>query len=167
MLFKHFDKTVSSIATATLLMAGAFTLQAASNTPKPAGNSKEAATLLRDVKNDAAHVQSVAAHLKDLTAASGAKWTDYDRQWNEIKPSVEDMHEKMWRLENIRAQMTPAEQKEYDQSKPLFQKIEARTHELRQLLDKPGVRTTNSKFKSYANGISSEATKLEHTASAS
>jgi hypothetical protein len=55
------------------------------------------------------------------------------------------------------------ERKEVDQSKILIQEIQAKTRELRNMLDQPGVQTSDAKFKTYARSIRNEAGKLERT----
>jgi len=50
----------------------------------------------------------------------------YDRQWNEIKPAVEDMQTKLWRLEKIRSAVPAADQKQMDQAKALIQRKRTR-----------------------------------------
>ena len=112
-------------------------------------------------------VRSAATRLDSLTTNPGAKWLDYDRQWNEIKPSVEDMQMKLARLEAMRAEISPSEQAELDLSQRLINEIQSRTHELRMLLDQPRVQTSDPRFKAYARSLRNEAQKLEKTDSAS
>lgn len=150
-----------------MLLGSAFALEAASTSTNVGDQSKEAARLLRDIKADAVQVRSAAAHWDSLAASSGAKWIDYDRQWNEIKPSVEDMQMKLARLERIQSALSPAERTELDQSKPAVAEIQSRTHQLLTLLDKPGVQTTNAKFKTYARSLRNEAGKIEKLTPAS
>jgi hypothetical protein len=90
-----------------------------------------------------------------------------EEQWNEIKPAQEDMQMKMWRLERIQANISPAERQKFDQAKPMIREIQLGTHDLRTLLDQPGVQTSNVKFKTYARGLRNNASKLERSASAS
>jgi hypothetical protein len=123
--------------------------------------------LMREIKADAAQVQSVAARMDKLAENSTPTWIDYDRQWNEIKPSVEDMQMKVVRLEAMQSSLTPAERKELDQSKLLVGEIQSRTHQFLTLLDTPGIQTTDAKFKTYARSLRNEAGSLEKLAPAS
>lgn len=66
-------------------------------------------------------VRSAAARLDSLAESSGAKWLDYDRQWNEIMPSAEDMQINLARLETMQSALSPAQRAELDRSKPLIQ----------------------------------------------
>ena len=171
MNLKRFINASMWLGTMTILSAVPIMAQAASP-EKPSAESREAATLLRSIKDDAMQVQSAAARLEGLTKNSStaktsvSTWLEYDRQWNEIKPSQEDMQIKLWRLEGMQAAVSPAERKELDQSKPLIGEIQSKTRELRILLDKPGVQTSNPMFTTYASSLRNEARKLEHTASA-
>ena len=148
----------------TILLGMAGVARGASTSIKTDVESRRAARLLRHIRADAMKVRSAASELELLTKNSSATWLEYDRQWNEIKPAQEDMEVKLWRLESIQAKLSPADAKELEQSKPMIQQIQRRTHELRALLDEPDIQTTNVKFKAYASILRSEAGKLEHTA---
>ena len=74
---------------------------------------------------------------------------------------------KLARLETMQAAISPAEGKELDQSKVLIGEIQSRTHQLRTLLDQPGVQTNDTKFKAYARSLRSEASKLERSVAVS
>jgi hypothetical protein len=129
-------------------------------TPKPA-------QLWRQIKTDAVQVRSAAARLDQLAESSGATWIAYDRQWNEIKPPVEDIQMKLARLEAMQTSLTDAQRAELNQIKPLVGEIQSRTEQFLTLLDTPGVQIPDAKFKTCARGIRSEADKLEKTAPAS
>jgi hypothetical protein len=149
------------------LLGSALALQAASTSTNAGDQSKQAARLLREIKTDATQIQSSAARLDNLAASSSPKWLDYDREWNEIKPSVEDMRIKLARLEIRQSALSPAERTELDQIKPLVVEIRSRTHQLLTLLDKPGVQTSDAKFKTCARSLRNEADKLEKLVPAS
>lgn len=162
---RNFVANSGWIGTVTLALGMAAVVQAAT-IAKPTDQPSRATRLLREIKVDATQVQSAAEHLEGLTRSGGATWIECDRQWNVMKPHQEDMQMKLWRLESMKG-LSPAEQKELDQSKPIIAQIQARMHELRVLLDKPGVQTGNRMFKTYATSLRSEGGKLEHAVSAS
>ncbi len=148
----------------TMLLGSVVSIQAASTASSSnngADSSKRATRLLRQIKADALAVRSAAAQLDSLTEGSSARWLDYDRQWNEIKPSVEDMQMKLARLETMQSALSPAERTDLNQIKPLIGEIQSRTHQFITLLDIPGVQTGDAKFKTYARSLRSEADKLE------
>lgn len=147
---------VVSMALGTAVMA-----QAATSSGQGAHDSHLAARLLREIKADGLHVESAAAELDKLTRSSSATWLDYDRQWNEIDPSVEDMELKLARLEAIESSATPDQRSQIDQSKRYVLDIQTRTSQLRALLDSPGVQTSDAKFKTYARSLMGEAGKLD------
>lgn len=155
----------SYLVTMAALVGSAAMAQAAST--KATEEAHRGARMLREIRADAAHVRTAASRLDELTQGSNAAWLAYDRQWNEIKPYTEDMQLKLWGLEDMRASLSGPEQKELDQAKPVIQAILNRTHELRELLDKPGVETTNSHFKTYATSLRIDARKLDREISAS
>jgi len=167
MMSKQIGNVGLWLGTMTMLLGSRAVVQAASSSTKVGDESKKAARLFRDIRADAVKVRSAAARLDTLSANPASKWLDYDRQWNEIKPSAEDMQMKLARLEKMQAAISPAEQAELDQSKSLIVEIQSRTHQLRMLLDKPGVQTSDPRFKTYSRSLKNEAQKLEKTDSAS
>jgi hypothetical protein len=152
---------------AIALLGTAVVAQAASASAKSEDESHHAARLLRAIRSDAVQVRSAAAQLNRLTNRPSATWLDYDGQWNAIKPAVEDMQMKLARLESLQASLSPAQRQEIDQSKSMIEQIQGGTHQLRVLLDKPGVQTNNVQFKDYARRLRNEAAKLEQTSTAS
>jgi hypothetical protein len=168
---KHSRNACVWLGAMTMLLGSAILVQAASSsTPSSSvsgvGQSQKAARLVRDIKADAVKARVAAARLDTLAESANAKWLDYDRQWNEIKPLVEDMQMKLARLERMQSTLSPAERTELDQVKPLVGAIQSRTHQFLTLLDTPGVQTNDPKFKAYAKGLRSEADKLEKLAPA-
>ena len=155
------------LGTMTMLLGSMAVVQAASSSAKAGDESKKAAQLFRDIRTDAVKVRTAAARLDTLSASPASKWLDYDRQWNEIMPSVEDMQMKLDRLETLQAAISPAEHAELDQSKSLIAEIQSRTHQLRVLLDEPGVQTSDPRFKTYSRSLRNEVQKLEKADSAS
>src|SRR5579864_3198881 len=118
-----------------MMFAGSAVLaQAAASTSKASNESNSSARLLRDVHSDAVHVQTAAAKLDQLAQNPNATWIDYDRQWNIMKPCVEDMVIRIARLEKMEANVSAAEKTEIDQAKTGVQAIQARVHALRKLL---------------------------------
>lgn len=166
MRWKYLVSVSLWFGTLAMLLAQAPLAQAASTSVKPSIDARMAARLLREIRVDAEQVRSAAARLDGLTKSSSVSWIDYDRQWNEIKPAQEDMEIKLGRLERIQAALSPEERKQLDQSKPMIGQIQLRTHELRVLLDKPGVQTGDSEFKTYAISLRRAASQLGRTTSA-
>ncbi len=152
-----------SIIAITLLASTAGFVRAADN-PAKNTDTQKAARLFRDIQTDAAQVRSASMHLASIVGTSGATWLEYDRQWNEIKPSVERMQINLARLDAMQGSLTQTEKTDLDQSKALIEQIQGRTHQLRVLLDKPGVQTTDKEFKVFARGLENESTKLEKAA---
>jgi hypothetical protein len=157
------------IGAMTMLLGSAIAIQAASpsttsssvNAPANVDQSKRAARLLRDISADGMAITSVAARMDSLAQNGNAKWTDYDRHWNEIAPSVEDMRMKLGRLEAMESSLSPAERMELDQCKPLIGEIQSRTRQFNTLLNTPGVQTSDTRFKTYSRSLRNEAGKLE------
>jgi len=167
MTSKHMSNVGLCLGTITLLVGSMAVVHAASSSAKAGDESKKAAQLFRDIRTDAVKVRTAAARLDTLSASPASNWLDYDSQWNEIMPSVEDMQMKLARLETLKAAISPAEHAELDQSKRLIDEIQSRTHQLRVLLDKPGVQTSDPRFRTYSRSLRNEAQRLEKADSAS
>ncbi len=165
MKWTHIGNASLWIGAMTMLFGSAIVVQAASSSTPSRVNgidrSKQSARLLREIKADAEAVRSGATHLDNLAESASAKWSDFDRQWNEMAPSVEDMQIKLARLETMQSALTPAERTEVDRTKPLVQAIQSRTNRFLTLLDTPGVPTTDAKFKAYARSLRNEANQIE------
>ena len=123
--------------------------------------STTAARFLRDIRADAANIRSLAANLDRSTTDQNVKWVDYDRQWNEIQPVVEDMHMKLARPENMKGAISAAESKDVEH---LVLEIQRTTDAFLYLLDKPGEMTTDAGFKTCARNLMDESGKLEKVA---
>ena len=164
---KHVGHAGLWLGTMTMLLGSMAVVQAASSSAKVGDEAQKTARLFRDIRADAVKVRSAAMRLDTLTDNRGSKWLDYDGQWNAIMPSVEDMQMKLARLETMQAGISPAERAELDQNKRLVEEIQSRTHQLRMLLDKSGVQTSDPRFKTYSRSLRNEAQKLEKTDAAS
>jgi len=149
------------VCTAALALSSTVWALAADTSAKSTGDSRKAARLFQDIKADAIQVRAAAAHLDELAGSPRATWLEYDRQWNEIKPSVERMQIQLAHLDAMQAAMSPAERKDLDQCKLLIDEIQSRTHQLRALLDNPGAHAGDAKFKTCARRLKSESVKLE------
>jgi DNA repair exonuclease SbcCD ATPase subunit len=125
---------------------------------------EDSAKLLKDVRANAARVRTAAQDLEKLSRNNRAKWLDYDKRWNEIKPSAEELSMELVRLDSMRASLPASEQQTVDKLKPLVERIEGRTHELRMLLDRPGVNLKSPKFESYGQSLVRDARSLSKAA---
>ncbi len=171
MKWSHIGNSGLWLGAMTMLFGSMLAVQAASSSTTSSSinsvdQSKKAARLLRDIKADGVTARSAAARLDRLAVSSGAKWLDYDRQWNEIMPSVEDMQIKLARLEAMQSALSPAQRAELDRSKPLIEEIQSRTHQSLTLLDAPGAQTSDQKWKACARSLRNEADKLQKLAPA-
>src|SRR5579862_5906767 len=160
MRLRKFGNASCALAT-VLLFSGAVVTRAASL--KTDDQHREAVKALRDIKADAGQVRLAAMSLNALTKESHVRWLDYDKQWNEIKPAVEDMDIKLSRLERMQATLSPAEREDLEKCRPLIQEIRRGTHDLRALLDQSGVNLGDKKFSAEARGLLREADNLQQT----
>lgn len=135
----------SAFLATALVVAPALALPASSAmTPE----SQEAGKLLRSVGMEARAVLRHARQLEKLSRGSFTNWQDYDRQWNEIKPTVEQMSMHLAHLEAIRSSTLPWQQGAITRSAALIRKVEANTHKVRTYIN------------AHPSGLSSDALKL-------
>jgi hypothetical protein len=143
MNLKRYGNITWPLAAIVVLAGTAVAAPAAGQPARCVGESHEAANLLRDIRMDARQVRAHAWQWTMLRKRQTGAWYNFDRQWNEIKPPVEDMSMKLVRLEDMKAKLPAWEQQAMDGSKRLMAQITAETHDIRAELD------------SYYNGLSS------------
>jgi hypothetical protein len=120
------------LAGSMLLLSGALTAAPArSEQVSPAQEQRVASRLLKGIRTDARAIDTHARRVQALSRKNTTAWSVFDKQWNQIKPAVEDIHVKLERLRVLRASLTPSQQKALDAISPLYDKVEASTRELR------------------------------------
>lgn len=119
--------------------------------------------MFTEVKTDAQEIHTSAVRLEKLASQTDVKWIQYDKQWNEIKPAQEALVLHLSALEAKETSMSAADRKALDATKAAIQDISARTHELRVLLDQPGVDLKSPKFERYAKDLAVDASHLNRT----
>jgi hypothetical protein len=132
---------------------------------KPSGKTEsekfQAETRFQSICKDASNVQTVAARLTKLTRDSSAKWSDYDKKWNEIKPSVEDMNMKLAEIEAMKSSLSPSEIKALNKSVVLIKDIAGNTHEIRMQLDMSPKQLNEPLIRSFSRNMVQKSTTLE------
>jgi hypothetical protein len=128
----------------TMLSAGAICFGAliahAGTIPiKAEAQSSEAGRLLKVIKVNAEQIRSFALNLENLAKQADAKWTDYDQQWNMIKPAQERIDRALWHLENMRASLSAPEQQTLTQTERDVAEITGATRDLWMRLGQPKV----------------------------
>ena len=86
--------------------------------------------LLKEIKVNADQIRSSALTLEKLAMEANAKWSDYDRQWNIIKPAQERIDLTMQHLEGMQASLSPTERQTVAETKKDINKIADATHDL-------------------------------------
>lgn len=71
-----------------------------------------------------------ALNLEKLAMQADARWSDYDRQWNMIKPAQQRIDLAMERLEGTQASLSPAERQAVAQTKRDVDEIANTTQDL-------------------------------------
>jgi hypothetical protein len=114
----------------------------------------------QQVRSEARQIRSTAMGMEKLASQPNATWSQYDTQWNEIKPVEEALVMHLGRLELKEESLSAADQKVVDDVKPAIQDIAARTHQLRVLLDQPGVDLKSPKLNRCARDLARDAAHL-------
>jgi len=122
------------IVCATTIFSTALFAQAGPSPSKSkteSGNeSIRAGKLLKEIKVNADQIRSSALTLEKLAIETNAGWSDYDRQWNMIKPAQERIDLTMQRLERMQASLSPTERQAVAQTKKDLDAIADATHDL-------------------------------------
>jgi len=122
--------------------------------------AQDSPALFKQVRTDARQIHSTAMQMEKLAAQPNATWSQYDTQWNVIKPVEEALVLHLRTLEAKEKSLSPADRKIVDDAKPKIQDIAARTHQLRAFLDQPGVDVKSPKLNRYARDLATEAAYL-------
>lgn len=138
--------------------------QAQKSPANSASEAKRAEMLLHQMKAEAQQIQSTAQQLEMLTKNATPQWLQYDEKWNEIKPAQEALNRRMWRIDSMRTELSPAEQTTVDQSKQAVQQIARETRRLRTLLDQPGVDLKSRRFQACGRELVKSAEALASAA---
>jgi hypothetical protein len=154
---------ITGCVAAALVALPGISLAAESHAPQATRETREASRLLKGIAADAHHIRAHARKVEKLQASSHATYKAYDRQWNDIKPNVEDMSLKFSRLENMRATVLPWQQAAIDRSAPEVKEIAGNLTEFRTYLNTSGISMTSPMFKTYGERLSKEASELSQT----
>lgn len=151
-----------SLAVGTsLLLSGFLFLAQAETSGKTQGEKFQAGTRFQSICKDASNVQTAAASLTKLTRDSSSKWADYDKKWNEIKPSVEDMNMKLAEIEAMKSSLSPSEMKTLNKSMVLIKDLAGNTHEIRMQLDMSPKQLNELLIRSFSRNMVQKSETLE------
>jgi len=122
------------IVCAATIFSMAFFAQAGPSPSKSkteSGNEPiQAEKLLKEIKVNADQIRSSALTLEKLAMEANAQWSDYDRQWNMIKPAQERIDLTMQRLESMQPSLSPTERQAVAQTEKDLGAIADATHDL-------------------------------------
>ncbi|MCC6391612.1 MAG: hypothetical protein IT167_13515 [Bryobacterales bacterium] len=151
-----------SLAVGTsLLLSGFLFLAQGKTSGKTEGEKFQAQTRFQSICQDASNVQAVAARLTKLTRDSSTKWADYDKKWNEIKPSVEDMSMKLAEIDAMKSSLSPSEMKALGKSMVLIKDIKGNTQEIRMQLDNSRNQLNEPLIRSFSRNMMQKSETLE------
>jgi len=120
-------KTLSTLC----LFSVALIAQAASSPVKSGADASNPGKLLNEMRVNAEQIRSCARNLENLSQTlQEPKWSDYDEQWNMIKPAQERINLETQRLEQMKASLSNPEQQMFGQIKRDVAEITRETNDL-------------------------------------
>jgi len=151
-----------SLAVGTSLLLSGFLFLAQGETSGKAEGAKfQPEARFQSICKDAINVQTAAVRLTKLTRDSGAKWADYDKKWNEIKPSVEDMSMKLAEIDAMKSTLSPSGKKALDKSMVLIKDIKGNTQEIRMQLDSSPNHLNELLIRSFSRNMAQKSEALQ------
>ena len=97
--------------------------------------SRAAQQLLEDIRMDAQQVRARAWEWTMYSNTPTSTWYDFDKEWHQINPPVQDMNKRMKQLEDIKASLPGWERTAINEGEALVTEIASTTHTLRTQLD--------------------------------
>jgi len=126
--------------------------------------SKEASRLFKGITTEARQVDQKAEEVRAASDTPTLDWHFQADELNQIRNDVNDMGQKLHRLELIRGQLTPSQQAAVDASLPSLKEVAKVTGEAINYVNENQGLFWNRQYKSYADDLSNEATQLARTA---
>jgi hypothetical protein len=124
---------------------------------------QEASNLLNGIAADAHQVQSQADQLRALDRTPDISWQSDASQLTQIKAKVNDMGQKLCRLQVIRPAVLPWQQKATNQVASLVLLMKDNTQDAINYLNNNRLDLWNPTYRQYAVNLSNEASHASHT----
>ena len=121
---------------------------------------REANTLFEDVQTDAQQIEDHAAELQSFSDEPELSWHDHAIQLNQLKGEVNDMGQKLCRLETIRRVVAPWQQKTIDRIASNVPLMADNTEDAILYLNAHQHDLTNPTYWRYADNLYSEGSNL-------
>ena len=115
---------------------------------------------MNQIKANSRQIRACASEIQRLDRTPDAKWVDYDRQWNMIKPAQEAMELATWRLERMKDSLPAQEQQSFAQIKREVGEVTSATHDLWLKLGQPTVDLSTPKLNADARGLDRASREL-------
>jgi hypothetical protein len=124
---------------------------------------QEASNLLNEIAADAHQVQSQADQLQALDRAPNISWQADASRFTQIRAKVNDMGQKLCRLQGIRSAMLPWQQKATNRAASLVLLMKDNTEDAINHLNSNRLDLWTPAYQQYAVNLSDEASRASHT----
>lgn len=127
--------------------------------------SKEATGLLQDVQAEAHNIQDHAATLKRFTRSTDLSWQSHADQLRQMKTEINDMGQKLCRLQVIRRVLPAWQQQAIDRIAPTVQLIADNAQDAITFLNNHQEALWQPTYRHYVNNLYQESSRLSNTTS--
>jgi hypothetical protein len=126
---------------------------------------KEGSRLLKDINRKAEEVRMEAAILEVQARDQLVDWQTHAAELTEVRDDINDMGQKLCRLETIRGQLKPPQQSTVDRTASLTKEMAAFTTDAIQFLNDHRDNLWNPTYRAYMDNVYKEAKTVNHTIS--
>lgn len=123
----------------------------------------EASQLLNDIQADAVHAQQHADKLETYASQLQISWQAHGEQLDAIRAEVNDMGQKLCRLETIRRVVAPWQQTAIKRAAKLVQLMADNTQDAIQFVDNHQGNLWMSPYPRYAANLYQDSKQLDHS----
>ncbi|HZT33129.1 MAG TPA: hypothetical protein VFA33_24795 [Bryobacteraceae bacterium] len=124
---------------------------------------QEASQLLDDIQMDASHAANRADELQSLYQSPTVDWLSHATQLNNVRDEVNDMGNKLCRLETIRRVLPPWQQKAVDDAAPLVRLMADNAQDAITFLNGHQEELWEPVYDKYINNLSTESRQLSRS----
>lgn len=146
------------------IVSGALLAQAGTAPSQAGTDSRHAERLMKEIKVNSEQIRSAAIKIEGLAKQPDAKWSDYDQQWNIIKPAQEKIALAEQRLERMQGSLSAQEQQALNQTKSDVNEITRATHDLWMKIGQPKPDLKTRPLNADARGLDKASRDLIKTA---
>jgi hypothetical protein len=123
----------------------------------------EANNIFADMQSDAAQVQDHAAQLQSFALSPEMSWQSHADQLNQLRREINDLGERLCRLETIRRVVAPWQQRTIDRVATTVRLMADNAEDAISVINRNHQFLWSPTYEEYANNLYSEAKSLDHS----